>query len=124
MNRAFPITRFIGRVFLFLLRCAAIILSFALLATPFNRKGFQEISDGLYSPDAPLMGSQLLDYLLHPWLSIFIGMFILIYVYVRARFISPERRWLGDLSYLVAISALMMSIQFAIYFPVIKSNAF
>jgi len=123
MNSAFPVTRFIGRVFLFLLRCAVIILSFALLVTPFNRAGFQEISDGLYSPDTPLMDSQLLDYLLYPWLSIPIGVFILIYAYVRFRFIAPECRWLADLAYLAAISVLMMGIQFAIYFPVIKSNA-
>lgn len=122
MSSASPVTCLIGRGILFLSRCAAIVLSFALLATPFNPSGFQEISDGMYDSGTPLMGSRLLEYLMHPWFTVILGVLILVYVYIRFRFISREHRRLSDLAYLVMVSILMMGLQFGLYFPVVQST--
>ncbi|WP_133166216.1 hypothetical protein [Marinobacter fuscus] len=123
MNGAFPLTRLIGRVLLFLSRCAAAVLSFALLTVPFGRGGFQEMSDGIYGSEAPLMGSNLLDFLVQPWISVLFAFFMLAYVYIRFRYMPIARRRLGDLSYLAVVSALMMGFQLAFYLPVVKAPA-
>lgn len=121
MKRSFPITRFFGRALLFLARISAVFLSLALLAIPFNRNGFQEISNGLYDSGAPLMGSNLLDFLMQPWLAAVLGLSMLIYVYARFRLISADRRRISDLSYLATVAILMMGLQVALYLPAIQA---
>ncbi|WP_339806751.1 hypothetical protein [uncultured Marinobacter sp.] len=123
MTSSFPITRFLGRALFFLARIAAIFLSLSLLAIPFNRNGFQEISNGLYAPGAPLMGSNLLDFLMQPWLAAVLGLGMLIYVYARFWLISADRRRISDLSYLATVALLMMGIQVALYLPAIQAPA-
>jgi len=68
------------------------------------------------------MGSRLLEYLMHPWFTVILGVLMLVYVYIRFRFISREHRRLSDLAYLVMVSILMMGLQFGLYFPVVQST--
>lgn len=123
MSHGFPVTRFTGRVLLFLSRCAAIVLSFALLALPFNRSSFQELSDGIYGSGTPLMGSMLFDFLLRPWISVFLGLVMLCFVYARFYRIPPAKRCVSDLVYLAVAVVLMMAVQFAFYLPITKAPA-
>lgn len=123
MTSAFPITGLLGRALLFLAHLSAIFLSLALLAIPFNRNGFQQISNGLYNSGAPLMGSNLLDFLMQPWLAAVLGLGMLIYVYARFRLISADRRRISDLSYLATVAVLMMGLQVALYLPAIQAPA-
>lgn len=123
MGRAFPVTRFIGRALLFLSRCAAFVLSFALLALPFSRDGYQEVSDGIYGSGAPLMDSMLLDFLIRPWVTVLLGLMMLCYVYARFYLIPSTMRSISDLAYLAATYALMMGFQLALYLPVVTAPA-
>ncbi|PSF08275.1 hypothetical protein C7H09_08925 [Marinobacter fuscus] len=81
------------------------------------------MSDGIYGSEAPLMGSNLLDFLVQPWISVLFAFFMLAYVYIRFRYMPIARRRLGDLSYLAVVSALMMGFQLAFYLPVVKAPA-
>lgn len=123
MTHSFPITRFFGRTLLLLGRITAVCLSLSLLTLPFNRNSFQEISNRLYGPETPLMGSSLLDFLMQPWLAAAFALPMMAYVYARFRLIPAERRKITDLSYLAIAALLMAAFQAALYLPVLQAPA-
>ncbi len=123
MASAFPITRFFGRVSLLMARIIAIGVSVALLTIPLTGREFQQLGDQVYGPDAPLMGSDILDFLVQPWLTAVLALGMLTYLYMRFRIIAVERRLVADLSYLLTVTAAMVMFQVAFYYPVLGASS-
>ncbi len=123
MASAFPITRFFGRVSLLMARLIAIGVSIALLTVPLTGSEFRQFGDEIYGPDAPLMGLNILDFLMQPWLTVVLALGMLTCLYMRFRIIAVERRLVADLSYLLTVTAAMVMLQVAFYHPVLGASS-
>lgn len=123
MASAFPVTRFFGRASLLTARIIAIGISIALLTVPLTGREFLQFGEEIYGPDAPLMGLNILDFLMQPWLTVVLALGMLTYLYMRFRIIAVERRLVADLSYLLAVTAAMVMLQVAFYHPVLGASS-
>lgn len=113
MAQPFPVSRFLGRAMIALARVSAVVLSLALLAFPLQRDSMLEFSQGA--------GASALETLMHPWLTIVLGIAMLAYLFARFRLIPKPNGRASDLLYLAIVIVLLAGLQAIAYLPVLQA---
>ena len=121
MRKPFPLARLSGRALLFVARASAVLLSAVLLLLPLARPAFQDMSYGLYGPDAPLMSSHFADMMLRQSAAIAASIMMAVYIYYRLKVLPRNFRAIADVSYLVVVTAATLSLLLLLYRPVLQA---
>lgn len=114
MAQPFPVSRFLGRALIMLARVSAVILSLALLAFPLQRDTVLAFNQGA--------GASVLETLMHPWLTISLGIAMLAYLVARFKLIPKANAQISDLLYLASVVAILGSFQALAYLPVLQAQ--
>ncbi|MFC4257407.1 hypothetical protein ACFOZ5_00015 [Marinobacter lacisalsi] len=113
MAQPFPVSRFLGRALIALARISAVFLSLALLAFPLQGDSILEFNQGA--------GASVLETLMHPWLTIVLGIAMLAYLVARFKVIPKPNARVSDLLYLAIVIGLLAGLQAIAYLAVLQA---
>lgn len=98
------------------------LIAFGVIAIKFARETYVEISNQLFSPEAPLMDSTILDLLLRKSMAIIVIIFIVALVLKEKKMKSVKHRFYVNLAAFGAITGYASMLIYLIYSPVLSAT--